>query len=442
MLFAPQSREQREKMLELVGVSSIDELFSFIPKKARLDRPLDLDGGCSEMDLVREIRSLAHDNDPASERVSFAGAGCYDHFVPAIVDAVIRKPGFYTAYTPYQPEVSQGTLQAIYEFQSMICGITGMDVANASMYDGATALVEAALLAVRVTKRDRVLVSAGVHPEWRETLATYAAVGSMDVVTIPAPDGITDPVALCEQLDDHVAAVLVSDPNVFGCLEDVRKISESAAAVGALFVAAIDPILTGVLEPPEADVIVGEGQSLGGAMSLGGPGLGFFACRECFLRKMPGRIVGRTKDVEGRRGFVLTMQTREQHIRREKATSNICSNHALNALAATVYLSALGDTGLREMGERCVANAHHLHDALVATGMFETAHPSCSFGREFVLHFSGDVDAMRTRAWENGFVAGIDLASLGIGPVGSVLFTTTERHTQADMDAFVSEVTR
>jgi glycine dehydrogenase subunit 1 len=333
MRFIPVSCQQREAMLRAVGVSGIGELFASIPPDVRLDRPIELPDGLTEMEVVARLRMLADANTPAGGLVSFAGAGCYDHYVPSIVDHVLRKPEFFTAYTPYQPEVSQGTLQNIYEFQSMICELTGMDVANASMYDGATAFAEGALMAARVTKRDRVVVSGAVHPEWRAVLETYAEAGVLEVVTLPETGGRSDPSAAAVVLDDTVAALLVTSPTFLGTLEDLVALGEAAHAVGALFVVGTNPILLGVLEPPSsagADIVVGEGQVLGGAMSFGGPGLGLFAARQAHLRQMPGRIVGRTLDADGAMAFVLTMQTREQHIRREKATSNICSNHALN----------------------------------------------------------------------------------------------------------------
>jgi glycine dehydrogenase subunit 1 len=419
MRFTPASCEDRATMLAAVGAASIDDLFASIPAQVLMDRPLDLPDGLGELEVARAMRRLADRNMPSSGLVSFAGAGCYDHYVPSIVDHVLRRPEFFTAYTPYQPEVSQGTLQNIYEFQSMICGLTGMDVANASMYDGATAFVEAALMASRVTKRPRVVVAGTAHPEWRVVLDTYAAAGTIEVATCPVTEGLTDPRAVEALLGTDAAAVLVASPNFLGHFEDLAALGGAAHAVGALFVVAVNPALSGVLEPPSsfgADIVVGEGQPLGNAMSFGGPGLGFFACKEEFLRQLPGRVVGRTVDVDGREAFVLTMQTREQHIRREKATSNICSNHALNALAAAVYLSAVGAAGLAEVGRASIAKAHHLRDALVATGRFEGA------------------------LLARGYLAGVDLGSVDPGLAGLVLFAVTEKRTRGEIDSFVREV--
>jgi len=430
-------------MLRAVSVNEVDDLFESIPAGVRLNWPLAIADGLTEMDAAARLRGLADANMPASRLVSFAGAGCYDHYVPAIVDHVLRKPEFFTAYTPYQPEVSQGTLQNIYEFQTMICELTGMDVANASMYDGATAFVEAALMAARVTKRRRVIVAGSVHPEWRVVLSTYAASGTLTVETAPVEDGLTSPAMIARLLDDGTAAVLVTSPNFLGHLEDLAAIADAAHAAGALLVVGTNPVLAGVLEPPStygADIVVGEGQALGNAMSFGGPGLGFFACREQHLRQMPGRVVGRTLDVDGNTAFVLTMQTREQHIRREKATSNICSNHALNALAAAVYLSAVGVAGLEGVGRACVAKAHYLRERLLATGKF-TAPYKAHFANEFALLYDGDVEAMHAAMLERGYLAGVDLGLIDPGLDRLVLFAVTEKRTKAEMDAFVEEVT-
>jgi glycine dehydrogenase subunit 1 len=440
--FSPVSSEHRETMLRAVGATSIDDVFESVPAAVRLGRPLALPDGLSEMETAAALRGLADKNTPAGRLVSFAGAGCYDHYIPAIVDHVLRRPEFFTAYTPYQPEVSQGTLQNIYEFQSMICELTGMDVANASMYDGATAFVEAALMAARVTKRCKVVVAGSVHPEWRVVLKTYTDSGSLEVVTCPVEDGITAAASLSLLVDDMTAAVLVANPNFLGHLEDLTALATVAHDAGALLVVASNPVLAGVLEAPAvlgADIVVGEGQVLGNAMSFGGPGLGFFACRQAHIRQLPGRVVGRTLDVDGTPAFVLTMQTREQHIRREKATSNICSNHALNALAAAVYLSSVGSAGLAEVGEACIAKAHYLRGALLATGKFD-APWNAPFAHEFSLRYVGDVVAMHTAMLSRGYLAGVDLGTVDPGMDGLVLFAVTERRTRAEMDAFVEEV--
>ena len=339
-------------MLAAVRASSVDDLFSEIPEDVRRREPLALPAGLSEHEVVAELRRLAGEDVPATQLVSFLGAGIYDHYVPAVVDAVISRGEFLTAYTPYQPERSQGVLQTIFEFQTAICELTGMDVSNASMYDGGTALAEASILAGVQTRRGEVVLSAGVHPEYRQVLATESAGYGPRPRTVGLRAGATtDLEALAAAVGEGTAAVVVQQPNFFGALEDVPAIAELAHAAGALLVVVADPVSLGLLEAPGklgADIVVGEAQALGNAMNFGGPGLGYMAVTTKLMRRIPGRLVGETLDLEGRRGFVLTLQTREQHIRRDKATSNICSNHALNALATLVYLSWLGKQGLPE----------------------------------------------------------------------------------------------
>ena len=458
MRFVPISCEQREEMLRVVGVDSVEALFEDVPSAVRLDRPLDIVGGWTEMELAEHMSSLARRNAPASGLVSFLGAGCYDHYVPSIVDHVLRKPEFFTAYTPYQPEVSQGTLQAIFEYQTMVCELAGLDVSNASMYDGATAAVEAALMAARVKKRDRILVSEGVHPEWRRTLETYASAGAVTLESIPVHDGRTEvgrDSDLIRRLQDSgaepVAAVLFASPNYLGTLEDVSALVDAAHFADALAIVASSPILLGLLQPPGAlgaDIVVGEGQPFGNPMSFGGPGLGFFACTKSLVRHMPGRLVGKTQDADGNDGFVLTLSTREQHIRREKATSNICSNHALNALAAAVHISALGSDGLAGIARVCVERAHYMRDRLIETRRFSAPWEE-PFGYEFALRFDGDVRDMQREMLDRGFLAGVrandvqpDVPSglRGDEAASIVLFAVTERRTRADIDAFVQEV--
>jgi len=457
MGYIPVTCEQREAMLRAVGVPSIDDLFAAVPEAVRLTQPLDLPEPMGEIELASHLANLSAGNAPATELVCFLGAGSYDHYIPSVVNHVLSKPEFFTAYTPYQPEVSQGTLQAIYEYQSMICGLTGMDVANASMYDGATALVEAALMAARVTKRHRIVCSPTIHPEWQHTLATYAEAGVIELSTfapvsaegLTSLDGTDGLESLLEGGD--VAAVLVACPNFFGNLEDLDAIGRLAHDAGALLVVASNPILLGIMEPPStygADIVVGEGQPLGNAMSYGGPGLGFFACRMTHVRQMPGRLVGVTTDTDGNRAFVLTLSTREQHIRREKATSNICSNHALNALAAGVYLSAVGPEGLAGIARSCVAKAHYLREKLLATGRF-TAPWETPFGYEFALAYEGDVAEMQDALLSMGYLAGASVADVeGEWPTGIdenlaaklVLFAATEKRTRAEIDSFADEV--
>lgn len=456
MRHIPVTCEQRATMLRAVGSADVEELFADIPEEVRLRGPLAIAQGLTEMDLVAHLKGLADANEPASGLVSFAGAGSYDHYVPAIVDHILRKPEFFTAYTPYQPEVSQGTLQAIYEYQSMICELTGMDVANASMYDGATAFAEAAMMAVRVTRRKTVVCAGTVHPEWQRTLTTYARAGTFDVRFVDGgPDGVMSFAPegdIAEALrGTDVAALLVGSPNVLGNLEDVFAAVRSAHDAGALLVVGANPLMLGVLEAPGvqgADIVVGEGQPLGNAMNFGGPAFGFFACRDTHVRHLPGRLVGRTVDVDGNDAFVLTLSTREQHIRREKATSNICSNQALCALAAAVYLAALGREGVVATAHASIAKAHYLRDELLKTGRF-TAVWNAPFAHEFTLAYQGDVAEMRASLLERGFLAGVPFTATGpLDHVGLtpdlvdslVIFAATEKRTRAEIDAFAEEV--
>lgn len=440
MRYIPVTCEQREYMLRTIGVEAVDELFGDVPPSIRLKEGLELPDGMSEMELAGHMRRLADQNSPASSRISFAGAGYYDHYIPSVVDHILRKPEFFTAYTPYQPEISQGTLQAIYEYQSMICAITGMDVANASMYDGATAFVEGALMASRVTKRNRVVIAGMVHPEWVHVLETYAASGLLEIVDC-APDARANPDDIANLLDDTVAAVLTTSPNFVGVLEDLSGLADVAHSAGALLVVGTNPIMLGTMEPPAsfgADIVVGEGQPLGNPMSFGGPGLGFFACRQSHMRQMPGRLVGRTTDTNGVSAFVLTLSTREQHIRREKATSNICSNHALNALAAGAYLCAVGTRGLESVARNCLARARYLRDGLLGTERF-SAPWDLPFAHEFALAYDGDSQAFYSTLFDRGFIPGVVLET-GEGEPDLILFAATEKRTREEIDSFIEAV--
>lgn len=451
---------QRKIMLEQIGCESVESLFDDIPEGVRLRRPLNLPAAQSEMQVSARLSVLAGANIPATELVSFAGAGCYDHYIPSVVDHVIQRPEFFTAYTPYQPEVSQGTLQALYEYQSMMCELTGMDVANASMYDGPTAFVEAAFMATRITGRKSVVCVGNIHPEWISTLRTYSKSGKFSLIEVgcEAATGRINPASLEASLDPHsasdIAAVMTQSPNFFGVIDDVAGMTDFAHSIGAISVLAANPVLLAVLRSPSAlgvDVVVGEGQPIGSPMSFGGPGFGFFACRDRFLRQMPGRIVGRTLDVDGRSAFTLTLSTREQHIRREKATSNICSNHSLNALAAAVHLSALGGNGLVQVAKTCANNARYLHRLLVETGKLHSIW-DVPFGYEFALRYSGgDVSDMQARMLDRGYIAGVSAAKIAdledVNPTGLgfdlsevVIFAVTEKRTAKEMIAFAREI--
>jgi len=402
MSFVGLTREEEQRMLQAIGAADFEELIAEVPAAARLAEPPAIPGPLSEIELRRLLGGWAEEN-RARGAASFEGGGIYDHWIPAAVDALAGRSEFLTAYTPYQPEVAQGTLTAIFEFQSMIAELTGCDVASASMYDGATATAEAALLARRHTGRRRVVVAGMLHPHTLAVLRTY--LDPAEVVVVEGEDGRAPVAAAREALGADAACLVYQQPNFLGLVEDVAALNETAHAGGALAVAVCDPVALALLEPPGrsgADLVVGEAQSLGSPMSFGGPLLGYFAARRALLRALPGRLVAETVDRQGRRGFVLTLQTREQHIRREKATSNICTNEGLMALRATIHLGLLGRAGLREVAELCVQKSHHAARLAVAVPGYRLAHPG-PFVREFVLHCP--VEARRVI--EAGVAAGI-----------------------------------
>ncbi|MGH2527513.1 MAG: aminomethyl-transferring glycine dehydrogenase subunit GcvPA, partial [Actinomycetota bacterium] len=374
MRFAPQTDDDVREMLRAIGVASLDDLFDQIPETVRLDRPLDLPDGVSEMEIVADLRRLAARNRNADELVCFAGAGAYDHYVPAVVWSIAGRSEFYTSYTPYQPELSQGVLQALFEYQSMICELTALEVSNASLYDGSTALAEAVNLARSTPGRDRVLVSAALDPRHIDTLRTYGRGAGYEPELFDVVDGRGGH----PEVGDDVACIIVQHPNAFGLLEPARELFGVAHAGGARAIQVFDPLSLGVLAPPgelRADVAVAEGQPLGNHLNFGGPYLGVIATRLDDVRRLPGRIVGETLDVDGRVGYVLTLQAREQHIRREKATSNICTNQTLMAIAATVYISWLGPEGLEELGRQCVSKAAYAAERLTEVPGVELLFP-------------------------------------------------------------------
>jgi glycine dehydrogenase subunit 1 len=362
MRYISNTPAQQREMLATIGVGSIEDLLSRIPTKARLSRPLNVPAAMAESDLVRHLRALSALDANADDYACFLGAGSYDHSVPSPINHLISRGEFFTAYTPYQPEASQGTLRSIFEYQSMMAELCGMDVANASLYDGASSVAEAALMAHAVTERKAVVLSKGVNPLYRQVVETYCEGPGIRLKSAPIGDGATDLDALRKAVTGQTAAVVIQHPNFFGCLEDIRAAADIAHGTGALLVVVSDPVNLGLLTPPGAlgaDIVVGEGQGLGVPMSFGGPNLGVFAAKQELVRRMPGRLVGATVDLDGQRGFVLTLQTREQHIRREKATSNICTNVALCALMATIYVAIMGKVGIRKVGELSVAKAHY-----------------------------------------------------------------------------------
>jgi glycine dehydrogenase subunit 1 len=433
--------DDRRAMLEAIGATSVEDLFATVPPELRLNRPLDVPPALSEIELTQHMQALAGRNVPAGAAVCFLGGGAYDHFVPAVVDTVAGRGEFYTAYTPYQAEASQGSLQAFFEFQTLICQLTGLDVANASLYEGGSAVAEAVLMAMTATGRlGKVLVAESVHPEYRHTLATYLANLEPRLETLPTPHGFLDPDDVKKALDEKTACVVVQHPNYFGCLEEVEAVAAAAHARGALFVVSIDPISLGLLKRPGqygADIAVAEGQSLGTPLQYGGPYLGLLACREQFVRKMPGRLVGQTVDRNGKRCWVLTLQTREQHIRREKATSNICTNQGLLALRAAVYLAALGPQGLKETAELCARKAHY-----AAQQLAQAAGAALRFGRPFfkelTIRLPGDVPKLLTGLLDDGYHAGLHLGRWYSGLDDCATVAVTERRTRAEIDGLAA----
>ena len=434
--------QDQQDMLEAIGVSSIEELFDQIPPEVRLERPLDLAPAHWEMELSQHLSNLASHNLHAANSVCFLGGGSYDHFVPAVVDAIASRGEFYTSYTPYQPEVSQGNLQVMFEYQTLICQLTGMDVSNASLYDGGNAAAEAVLMAMSATKRNgKVVVPASVHPEYRQILETYLASLDTELVTVPADDGATALAALEAAVDEDTACVLVQHPNFFGSVEQTEDIAHIAHQKGALLIVAFDPISLGLLKRPGdcgADIAVAEGQSLGTPMQYGGPYLGIMACREKFVRRLPGRIGGETVDRRGRRCWVLTLQTREQHIRREKATSNICTNQGLFALRAAIYLATLGPQGLRETAELCVQKANYARQQIMQSDRFADAFSLPTFKEFVVRDQNNQVASMLQDAANQGILAGIPLQKWYPDLSDCFLVTVTEQRTKQQIDALAN----
>ena len=436
------TQEQQAEMLGDLGLKSIEDLFQDIPKNLRLTRNLDLPPELSEMELLKLMGSLAKKNSNLEEYACFLGAGAYDHFVPSVIDHLLSRQEFYTAYTPYQAEISQGTLQAIFEYQTMICELTGMDVANASMYDGASALAEAGLMACQATNRHEILIARTVHPESREVMATYSQFRNIRVKEIDYADGQVDLEDLASKLSPNTAVVIVQSPNFFGIIEQLKEIGDLAHANKSLFVVSADPISLALLKAPGelgADIVVGEGQALGNPISFGGPYLGFFATGEQYMRRMPGRVVGQTKDKFDKRGYVLTLQTREQHIRREKATSNICSNQALNALAATIYLTLLGKEGLREVASLCLQKSHYAYNQLIASGKFSPQFKA-PFFKEFVVKSQRPIGELNSMLWEEKIIGGYDLGKTYPELQEGWLIAVTEKRRREEIDQLVERV--
>ncbi|WP_430488766.1 aminomethyl-transferring glycine dehydrogenase subunit GcvPA [Rossellomorea marisflavi] len=439
--YLPMTDQDQREMLDSIGVDSVDALFEDIPEEVRFKGDYNIKKAKSETELVKELSALAAKNADLRSHASFLGAGVYDHYMPIIVDHVLSRSEFYTAYTPYQPEISQGELQAIFEFQTMICELTGMDVANSSMYDGGTSLAEAAMLSAGQTRRKKVLVSAAVHPESKDVLRSYAKGQYIDVVEVPHKDGVTDLEALENLIGDDVAAVIVQYPNFFGRIEDLQAIEAITHGSKAMFVVSSNPLAFGALTPPGkfgADIVIGDAQPFGIPSAFGGPHCGYFAVSKKLMRKVPGRLVGQTVDEDGVRGFVLTLQAREQHIRRDKATSNICSNQALNALAASVAMTALGKQGVKEMAIQNIQKAHYAKKALKSAGL-ELAFEGPSFN-EFVVKLKAPVRDLNLHLIQKGMIGGYDLGLTDETLANHMLVAVTELRSKEEIDAFAKEL--
>ncbi len=438
--YIPNTEKDREEMLRKIGVSSFKELLKDIPEEAFFRGKLDLPGPLSELEVETEIRKLAKEN--VSDLKIFAGGGIYDHFIPAVIDQIIMRSEFYTSYTPYQAEVSQGTLQTMFEYQSMICELTGMEVANASMYDGASALAEAALMALRIKQdRNKILVASSINPFYRDVLLSYAHGQKTPVEFVKyRNDGTINIQDLKEKIDGDTAGFIFQHPNFFGILEDPFRISEIVKSAGAVLIVSVNPISLGMLAPPGdygADIVVGEGQPLGLPVSFGGPLLGIFASKLEYIRSMPGRISGMTEDVEGNRGFVMTLQTREQHIRRERATSNICSNQQLCATAAAIYMSLLGKEGIKEVAEQSFYKAHYLRELLLKSGI------NSPFGGHFFNEFVVELPAPAKKVVDDmlkyNILAGIALDQFGY-PENWLLVSVTEKRRREELEEYANKL--
>ncbi len=436
-MYSPHTPQERESMLGVIGVGSIEDLFADVPAAQRFPA-LDLPPAATEMEAAEELSHIAEANESVRELVCFLGAGAYHHYIPAVVDSILRRGEFYTAYTPYQPEVSQGTLQAIYEYQSLMCALTGMEVSNASHYDGATAVAEAVNMAYAQFrgKRTKMVLSPALHPHYRQTVHTYTQ-GTNIRLAGDEGDPQAGPEALTALIDKDTALVMVQYPDFFGRIYDYTALAEAAHAAGALFAVSANPLALGMLTPPGefgADIVTGEGQPLGIPLAFGGPYLGIFTTRKKYVRKMAGRLVGQTVDAQGRRGFVLTLTAREQHIRRERATSNICTNQGLMALAATVYLSLLGEQGLRQVAELNYHKAHYAAERIAALPDFELWQPQTPFFNEFVLKCPLPVADINEHLLEHGILGGYDLGEVYPSLANHMLLAVTEMNSRDDID--------
>ncbi len=442
MPYIPNTDDDRKKMLQRIGVGSFEELLSEIPEELRFKGEYNLQDALSEYEAKKKLERIAGKNRTTKEFLSFLGAGIYDHFVPSVVNSISSRPEFYTAYTPYQAEVSQGTLQAIFEFQSMICELFGMDVSNASMYDGATALAEAAHMAVNINQKKKVILFDTIHPHYQKTVETYTKGVNIKIKKVVCSDkGFVRSSDLEKIIDENTSAVLVQQPNFFGIMENLDEIEKIVHSKDSLLVVAVHPLTLGILKPPgehNADIAVGEGQSLGLTQSFGGPLLGLFTAKKELIRKMPGRIIAETVDTDGKKGFVSTLQTREQHIRREKATSNICTNEGLCALRAAVYLSLLGREGIKEVSELIYEKSHYLASEISKIDGYSLAYPDSPFFFEFVMKSERSAKEVLQEVEKKGIIGGFDLEKMRKKWKNHVLIAVTEKRTKEEMDRFTN----
>jgi glycine dehydrogenase subunit 1 len=435
--YIPTTEKEEIKMLKSIGLSSIEDLFLDIPKDLRLLKALKLGNSLSEIEITRHIKNIAEKNKDTDDLICFMGAGAYDHYIPSVIKHITSRSEFYTAYTPYQPEISQGTLQVIFEYQTLMANLTGMDVSNASMYDGATASAEAAMMAVENTKRKSIVVSKSVNPETRKALSTYMRFHGVEVIEVDTFNGATDLEQLKAVVNTSTAGVIIQNPNFFGIIEDMTEVEKITHSNKSLMIINVDPISLGILKSPGewgADIAVGEGQSLGNHMNFGGPYLGFLATTSKLARKMPGRIVGQTEDIEGMRAYVLTLQTREQHIRREKASSNICSNQSLNALAAVAYLATIGKQGLREVAEHNIKKSHYALNQIIASSKYEIAFKKQPFFNEFVIKSTLPSTHINKELLKSGILGGYELQKEYPIYNNHLMLCTTEKRTKEEID--------
>ncbi|MEN8907351.1 MAG: aminomethyl-transferring glycine dehydrogenase subunit GcvPA [Clostridiales bacterium] len=441
--YIPKNNDETNKMMEKIGIDEND-LFKDVNINIRIDK-LNIPEEFSEIELLNDVRKIANKNSTINQLTCFLGAGVYDHYIPSVIDDIISRQEFYTSYTSYQPEISQGNLQAIFEYQTMICELTGMEVTNSSMYDGATATAEAMNMACNLKNKNKVLISQSVHPETVEVVKTYGKYLNKEINEFQLDDfGGVNIEDLESKISDETGAVIIQSPNFFGIIENISKISDIVHKNKAYLIVIVDPLSLAILEPAGslgADITVGDGQVLGNSLNFGGPHLGFFSTSKKLMRKMPGRLVGETKDKEGKRAFVLTIQTREQHIRREKATSNICSNHALNALIASIYLTTMGKEGIIEVANLCLQKAHYLYDLLISTNLFEPVFKN-TFFKEFTLKYKKDGKKLNEFLYKNNILGGYLVENIYPKMKGYYLIAVTEKRTREDMDNFVNLITR